>query len=486
MKKILNIALSAVAIMGFTACDNDDVFTGIPVVNPQQEIMPADGIKATDNYTDQGSVDLSAMSTSDNVTMLNIAKVENLPASQTLSVVMNASASADMSASQAIVLDVVADPTGKYQYIAQTPALQLDEVFKTLVSREPTAKNLYVNYVAYATEGTTTVLLGSVGTAQTLSVTPFAYEHPLESAYYVYGTISGDNVASAAQLNHSGSLYDNPYFQIKVTVTGDDVAAGGWKFIVVPQSTVQGGKTWAENPQATFIGAGATEGTLTYATATEAPVFATINKPGSYMLKVNLLDLTYEVSNAIEYLYIPGDGSGWSFNTKIGTTDFIHYSGYAFLKGSFKFTGSAGWSADFGNYGRDGNDNYKLLNGSNDNFSVDGPEGLYRLWVDMSTLTYEKTLIENIGVVGSLNGWNAGSPILLTPSSDYLSWEGEVTMSAGDEFKFVMNKGWGLNLGGQEDNLVQDGGNLHAPGTGTYYVLLDLSVIPYQCYIEEQ
>lgn len=488
MKKIFNIALTALIALGFTACDDDDdVFYGIPSVNPQQPIMPADGITATDIVADGGTVDLDAVKTDGYIDMLDITRLENFPAGQQLKVVMNVSATADMAASQAIDLNVIDGTAAGVIKVAQAPALAWNEAFNTLVSRDPSAKTMYVNYVAYAVQGTTTVLLGSVGTPQAVSVVPFSPEHPVETEYYIYGTISQDQISSAVKLSHEGNQYDNPVFSTKINVTSADIEAnGGWKFKVIPQTTFAAGQTWEQNHSAVFIGAGRREGTLAYSTDEADCEWIVIDKPGEYMLNVNVLDQTWELSNAIEYVYVVGNGNGWSWSTRLFTSDYINYQGFAFLNGEFKFTGTAGWNNDLGNYGA-GATNYELLNGSNTNFQLDGNPGLYLINLNLPGLTYKKTLISSVGVVGSCNGWNAGAPIEMSPSDDYLTWEAEVTLTDTYEFKFCMNHGWDINLGGAEDDLqFNSPQNLYSPGAGTYLFVLDLSALPYQCYLEQQ
>lgn len=489
MKKLFNIALTAVLALGFAACSDDDPYLGQPVVNPQEPIMPADGVSATDMVAEAGSVNLDAAAKADGyVTMLNVTELKNFPAGAEFKVVMNVSASQDMAGAQAITLNTVPGTAAGSVYTLQAPAAEWDTAFKSLVSRDPSAQTMYVNYVAYAVEGTTEVLLGTIGTAQSVVVTPIGYEHPLETEYYIYGTINDGTVANAVKLNHSGNQYDNPVFAIKIDVTSAELNAnnGAWNFKVIPASTKNAGQTWDQNHSLTFIGAGANDGTLAYATATEDVEWATITTPGSYMLSINLLDLTFEVANAIEYVYMPGTNNDWSsWSTKLFTSDYIKYTGFANLTGDFKFTGIAGWNNDFGNWGK-GASNYDLQNGSNDNFKVDGTPGLYWISLDLPALKYTKTYIEKIGVVGSHNGWNAGGAPLLTPSADNLVWEGEFDLTEGGEFKFCMNGGWDINLGGDEDNLSIGGKNLVAPSTGKFLIVLDLSTIPYQCYIEEQ
>lgn len=487
MKKFLNIALTAALALTFSACDDDDVFYGIPTVNPQQPIMPANGITATDIVANGGTVNLDAVKTDGYIDVLNVTKLENFPADQELKIVMNVSATQDMAQSQPITLNVIDGTAAGVIKVAQAPALDWNAAFQTLVSRDPSAKSMYVNYVAYAVQGTSEVLLGSVGATQALSVIPFSPEHPVETAYYIYGTVSDGSIANAVKLSHEGNQYDNPVFSTKISISSQQIADNdGWKFKVIPESTFKAGQTWEQNHSLTFIGAGKNDGTLAYATAEENCQWVVITTPGDYMLNINVLDQTWSLSNAIEYIYVPGDGNGWSWSTRLFTSDYANYQGFAYLTGSFKFTGTAGWNTDLGNYGA-GASNYELQNGSNTNFTVDGTAGLYLINLNLSALTYKKTLVKNVGLVGSHNGWNAGTATAMSPSDDFLTWEAEVTLTDSDEFKFCMNGGWDINLGGTEDNLqLNSPTNLKSPGAGTYLIVLDLSSLPYQAYIEEQ
>lgn len=479
MKKIYNLALSAVLAMAFTAC-SDDPYLGEPQVNPQQPIMPADGVKATDVVAEGGSVDLDAAGLDGEIDMLEITRLEDFPSDQTLKIVMNAATTADMADAQPIEL-TLKEGVAPAIYTVAAPAAKWDEVFKSIVSRDPSAQTMYVDYVAYAVQGTTEVLLGSVGQAQSVVVKPFGYEHPIETTYYFYGTATDGSMADAIQLAHEGNQYDNPVFKVKVEITSAQINAdGGWKFKVIPATTKEAGKTWEDDHNLLFIGAGEKDGTLAYSTATADAEWVVVTTPGSYMLNVNILDMTYELTNAIDYLYVPGGGNNWSWNTKLNTEDYINYSGFAYLSGEFKFTGIDNWEManDYGNYGA-GADNNTLLNGSNTNFKVDKP-GLYFLEVNLAGLTYTETEIEKIGVVGSLNGWNEKQSIPLTPSADYLTWTGTITLAVGDEWKFNCNGGWAISLGGTPEALsTHNGPNIKADQAGTFLVTLDLSALPY-------
>ncbi len=488
MKKLLNIALAVIAFT-FTACDDVDLNTGIPSVNPPQPVMPADGLEATDIVADGGNVDLMAAKEAGYVDMLDITKLENFPADQELKIVMNVAVSQDMSGARQINLNIADATDGTAIKVAQAPVLEFDQVLKSLVTRDPSVKStMYVNYVAYALQGSTTVLLGAVGAPQSVVITPLSYEHPVETTYYVYGSINDGTIANAVQLNHDGNQYDNPVFSVKVNITSEQINAdGGWKFKVIPASTKQAGQTWEENQNLIFIGAGMKEGTLAYATADKDCEWVSVSTPGEYLLNINVLEQTWNLSNAIEFMYIPGDGNGWSWATKLYTKNYNNYIGFANLKGNFKFTGAAEWDNDKGNYGA-GADNYLLQNGSNTNFTVDGTEGLYWMNVNLGALSYTKTYISKVGMVGSHSGWNPATATTMTPSDDNLIWECVVTFTDTDEFKFCMNGNWDIQLAGDENDLQMDGGssNLKSPGAGTWLVTLDLSALPYQCYFEEQ
>jgi hypothetical protein len=56
-------------------------------------------------------------------------------------------------------------------------------------------------------------------------------------------------------------------------------------------------------------------------------------------------------------------------------------------------------------------------------------------------------------------------------------WEGQVTVTKKEEFKFRANKDWPINLGdnGADNSLEGDGANIVLPTAGTYKISLDLN-----------
>ena len=94
----------------------------------------------------------------------------------------------------------------------------------------------------------------------------------------------------------------------------------------------------------------------------------------------------------------------------------------------------------------------------------------FREWAPNATAIY---------LIGDFNGWAASEP--MTPSDDNLTWKATVTMSAGNAWKFRMNNGWDINLGGNLQNLTGFGNpaNLVCDADGTYEITLYLGTIPY-------
>lgn len=206
--------------------------------------------------------------------------------------------------------------------------------------------------------------------------------------------------------------------------------------------------------------------------------------PDFYYAETTVNVTPYPGGVDVENVYVPGDANGWSFSTILPPTGDDQFGGFAHLKGSFKFTGMPSWdeaSAAGCNWGA-GVQPGMLYNGSNDNFSVD-VEGLYKADINLIKLSYTLTLIETIGIVGEHNGWNEKAPVVMTPDETFSVWTAEVDFpKAGAEWKFCMNNGWDICLGGEQFNLTTSGGNLKSEAAGKTTITLDLSAYPYSFY----
>lgn len=442
--------LLAALAFGFTACEDES--TAIPQSNPQEPIMSAEGIVVAP-VDSVPAFDLKALADAEaDAAVLNVVEAQNLPAVGDLTFVMQLSKTEDFAAVQEVATAVVNNQ------VCVDPADWQAAHLKVL-GKNPKTQDAYVRFAAYIVNGSSSVRIGNPNLyygAHKVSVTPFPAAVTIEDAYSL--VINGGETIA---MNHTGDVYDNPVFTAKVDVTeAQEWAIKGAELTYAPV---------ADETSAEFgtLVAGEGWGVM--------PV-------GTWLLTVNMETLTYSFSSAVENLWTPGDANGWNHggSQMLFTNNYTEYMGFANLSVSgFKFTSAADWSHT--NYGDAGEEGKLSTDGGAGNLTV--PEsGLYWCKVDIAALTWSATKIETIGVIGGFNGWSESLPLT---SEDGLFWTGTITLNEGDEYKFRCNNDWAINLGGADEyNLVPDGANLKAPATGTFTITLDLSVVPYACYLE--
>lgn len=444
--------LFAALAMAFTACE--DYEPAQPQSNPQESIMSAEGITvAPVDTVATPSFDLKALADSSvNAVVLNIIEAQDLPAVGDLTFVMQMSNSDNFAAVREIPTTV------ENSQVCVNPADWQDAYLK-VVGKNPKAQDVYVRFAAYVVNGSSSVRIGNPNLyygAHKVNVTPYPAATTIEEAYSL--VINGGETIA---FNHSGDQYDNPVFTIKVDFTeAAEWAVKGAELTYAPVAsedeenagTLVEGEGWGEMPV------------------------------GPWVLSVNMETLTYSFAPAFDNLWTPGDANGWNHggSQMLFTTDYANYYGFANLStGGFKFTSAADWAHI--NYGNGGEEGVLSTDGGAGNLSVE-ESGLYWCDVNIAALTWKATKIETIGVIGGFNGWAESLPLT---SEDGIFWTGTITLNEGDEYKFRCNNDWAINLGGEDEyNLVPNGANLKAPATGTFTITLDLSVVPYACYLE--
>ena len=448
MKKFSIMLLAALAL-GFTACEDES--DAIPQSNPQEPIMSAEGITVAP-VDSVSSFDLKALADAEQqAVVLNIIEAQDLPAVGDLAFVMQLSKTEDFAAVQEVATEVVNNQ------VCVDPADWQVAHLKVL-GKNPKTQDAYVRFAAYIVNGTSSVRIGNPNLyygAHKVSVTPFPAAVTIEDSYSL--VINGGETIA---MNHTGDVYDNPVFTVKVDVAeAQEWAVKGAQLTYVPTAgdaetvgTLAAGEGWGAMPV------------------------------GTWLLSVNMETLTYEFASAVENLWTPGDANGWNHggSQMLFTNNYTEYMGFANLSPSgFKFTSAADWNHT--NYGDAGEEGKLSTDGGAGNLTV-AEAGLYWCKVDIAALTWSATKINTIGVIGSFNGWAQSEPLT---SEDGLFWVGTITLNEGDEYKFRCNDDWAINLGGVDEyNLVPDGANLKAPAAGTYTITLDLSVVPYACYLE--
>ncbi len=431
--------------IGFFACDSVEESDVLPQTHPQEAIFNADNL----TVADEAAINVSE--TPEEVKVATYA-VTDFPSASVPAFVMQFSKTDDFAKMGSVECTV--DTATRSIYALGS---ELDAAYKKAVTRNPATAPLHVRFVAYAENGSEQVLIGGPSRyfgAGTVQFTPVNEGVVIENTYSL---VNGGEVIA---MQHSDiDPYDDPVFKVVFE------AVPGTKWQIKSEAGKIFGPAVAED----------LEGAL------EADAEGEFTVTGPYSIEINMRDLTYKLSIAIETLYTPGNSNGWNqaASQTLVTTDYVNYTGYVRLNGEFKFTSKTDWSGV--NYGSTGVEGELTNDGGAGNLSV-AKDALYWVEVNLVKMTYKLTEITSLGGIGGFNGW--GSQANLEPSEDFLIWTGEITFNAGDEWKFRANDNWDINLGGSLDNLVLNGDNLVQAEGGLKTVVLDLSARPYTAIVE--
>lgn len=478
--------------LGFTACDDDENVPAIPV-NPALPTMPADGVTMTPTVQITELLDLKTLN--DNNEKIGVGTIALVDFPDAYAPKVNLEISKDQGFSTYGVVE-----TEIIDNVIYVKPDAFEGVYLQAISKSPKEKTIYGRVAAYAVNkndkndvvriGGPDVFLNAEPMA--LKVLPFPNDLVIEDNYYLLGTINGWSIPDAIRLNHPEGVsgYDDPKFSIAVDITPVQAAEGWWWKIVPASTQATGDWVFADNASYGVAenGDGALSGMLVARTADADCGAGCIKTPGTYLFTINLEEGTYEFKTAYPNLWTPGNANGWNAAASqmlytTGEKIYQEYYGYALLDPvGFKFTTAPDW--DHVNFGAAEAEGSLSTDPGAGNLTCP-VAGLYHCLVDVSALTYKLELINTIGVIGdgTPGGWDASTP--LTPSADFLVWEGDIDFTAGKEWKFRCNDAWDANLGGETTDLVQGGGNLRTPGTGSYHLILDLSTLPYQVYIDK-
>lgn len=456
----------------WSACDKIEESDALPQTNPQLEMIDA-GCVAVEPVTPTGggSIDLGGPSAA--VTVARVVENEGWPEGYTANVpFIEVSTTDDFAAVRQLEATMDGDMVN-----VDADAWEVAQL--ALVGKNPATVTYYVRCAVQATGAGQTVRLGGVNhfygdfPVQVKPIDQFGGQ-VIEQEYYLLTSDNNYDFSKAIKCSNSGKdAYDDPSFSGVI-----NAPAGGVKYVLIP------GTTYYQGSFGLNYGVDAS-GALVASESGMTTTPGEIAEMGPYMVTVNLVDLTAASKLAIKELATPGDSNGWSHaaSQKIGTTNYVDYTGYASLNSQFKFSSGSNWD-DGINYGYAGTEGKLTTDGSAGNLPVATP-GLYFCKVNPLELTYSLTEISTIGVIGDATpkGWDGDTA--LEPSADKLIWQAVVTLGDGS-FKFRANGDWDINLGGDTDNLTQDGANIPSPGAGTYQITLDLSSLPYTCTFTAQ
>lgn len=437
-------------MIGLASCD-DKSDLGIMQTNPQLPAYSAEGMQLSPSAALTSGVNLNT-NTAATINVLTIeSPVNNLPDGAYMAFDMELSPDADFSKS--VTMTVIDGAVSAQSW---------EEACLTWYGEDPTTQTMYVRFAAYVVDGTQLNRIGDFDTwylTEPVQVTPVDAGYDIEEEYYL---VFGNN---SLPFQHSDSHpYVDPVFTLEVELSDADVPMD-WILRSVS------GRTYG-------VSAGTTPDTLS-GTLEENGVAAVINTPGSYIWNVNILDLSYTITtvSSVENLWTPGSANGWDVasSQKLFTENYVNYIGFAYLDSEFKFTNQPDWNGT--NYGA--GEEEGTLSTSGGNLTVP-TAGLYYCNVDLPQLTYALTEITSVSLIGGFNDWSGD--VELNASDDFLVWQGTLTLTEASEWKFRMNNDWGINLGGNVQNLQFNGDNIYSEA-GTYQVILYLNELPYSCTV---
>lgn len=339
--------------------------------------------------------------------------------------------------------------------------------------KRPTEHDIDATLDAWVSNGSTAVKMATSATFQVKAIP----EAPvIDNGYYLVGDmfttkegeteISGWTKESAKAFKHSDKdVYEDPVFTITFETTKADQY---WK--IIPKKNIDSGDIWAAGVVGPKVdGDDSMTGTLTNGDAKAGK----IAKAGKYKLTINMMDYSYtlEEVNYDPFIYFIGSTDGWkSSDQKLALVDDAKgvYTGYVYLADpnaagfEFKFQRKAGsWdnaigAGTFVSFGG------AAIGVNNGNLGVNAGEGVYYMDVNLSEGTIKATKVEPMGIIGDFNGWKVDAP--MTWNAEEYCFEATNVGVTAVGWKFRVNGGWDVNLGGSLNNLTAGGDNITVAG----------------------
>ena len=447
IKKIL---LGMTLLMGMVSCTEDFTDWGNPQTNSQKEavafgngsVAPVDVINLADVNTEKVKVASIVAPTSSNAAYTPNYKINFDGQSFDID--------ADGNMATAELTSYIVDKYGK----------------------RPTERDIDATLDAWVSNGSTAVKMATSATFQVKAIP----EAPvIEEGYYLVGDmfttiegeteISGWTKESAKAFKHSDKdVYEDPIFTISFETKKPDQY---WK--IIPKKNIDSGDIWAAGVVGPKVdGDDSMTGLLTNGDAKAGK----IAKAGKYKLTINMMDYSYtlEEVNYDPFIYFIGATDGWTkAEQKLALVDDAKgvYTGYLYCAdpngwgNQFKFQRVAGsWDNEI-NSGA-----FSTFSGAatseGGNISVNAGEGVYYFDVNLGEGTITATKVETMGMIGTFNNWDGDAK--MTWNAEEYCFEATNVGVTADGWKFRVNGGWDINLGGSLNNLTAGGDNLKVAG----------------------
>ena len=335
--------------------------------------------------------------------------------------------------------------------------------------KRPTKRDIDATLDAWVSNGATAV---KMATSEKFQIKAIPEAPVIEEGYYLVGnmfateTTDGWTKGDAKAFNHSDKdVYDDPVFTITFETTKADQY---WK--IIPKKNIESGDIWAAGgivgPK--VDGDASMTGSLTNVDAQAGK----IAKAGKYKLTINMMDYTYTIEEVKydPFIYFIGATDGWTnaeqklalVDANTGTyTGFLYCADPNNWGNQFKFQRVAGsWDNEINS------STFNTFDGAatneNGNIGVNAGEGVYYFDVNLANGTIKATKVETMGLIGNFNSW-AGDAAMTWNAEEYCFEATNVGVTA-DGWKFRVNGGWDINLGGSLNNLTAGGDNIAVAG----------------------
>ena len=334
--------------------------------------------------------------------------------------------------------------------------------------KRPTERDIDATLDAWVSNGVTAV---KMATSEKFQIKAIPEAPVIDEGYYLVGDMFGVNgwntISDKQTFKHSDKdVYEDPIFTITFETTKADQY---WK--IIPKANVDAGNTDASaagvvGPK--VDGEDSMTGSLTNGDAKAGK----IAKAGKYKLTLNMMDYTYtfEEVKYDPFIYFIGATDGWkSSDQKLALVDEAKgvYTGYVYVADpngaglQFKFQRVAGsWDNEInaGTFVSFGG----AATNENGNIGVNAGEGVYYFDVNLGEGTIKATKVETMGIMGQFNGWSSDA-VMAWNAEEYCFEATNVGVTA-DGWKFRVNGGWDINLGGSLNNLTAGGDNITVAG----------------------
>lgn len=457
MKKLSLYISIALAGLFMGSCSEDFKDWADPQTNPQEDAITIPGFTATAAQ----AIDFASVTT-DSVNTFSLSSAA-LPEGFTLENARIELTPQGVENATKTTVNTSLDGKGAVADLAS--------VVESAYGKRPTARTfdaqVYVNAIK---EGQAVLIdAGKINLVMTPKA-PF-----IDAAYYLVGDMfttddaNGWNTISDKQkFKHSDKdVYEDPIFTITFETTKADQC---WK--IIPKANVDAGNTDAS--AAGVVGPKVDgEDSMTDSLTNVDAKTGKIAKAGKYKLTLNMMDYTYtfEEVKYDPFIYFIGATDGWkNSDQKLALVDEAKgvYTGYVYVADpngaglQFKFQRVAGsWDNEI-NAGTFNTFSDAATTNENGNIGVNAGEGVYYFDVNLGEGTIKATKVETMGIIGQFNGWS--SDAVMTWNAEEYCFEATNVGVTADGWKFRVNGGWDINLGGSLNNLTAGGDNITVAG----------------------